>query len=192
VDEPNFQSCDPVLGIRSYAGAIDYYVDWLGFTLDWEWREAPGELALASISRDGITILLNEFSDARTGSWLTLKVADIQALADEWNGRRPGSVEVVSGAPYDFPVIYLVDPFGNRLHIQQLLTQEEEGTRRGENMPRMRELVSQHIADGKPVPTPEQLVAAVGPSVGLAIEVLNEFPEYAEAFQARRDRPTEG
>ena len=32
----NFKSWYPVFGIRSYAEAIDYYVDWLGFNLDWE------------------------------------------------------------------------------------------------------------------------------------------------------------
>ena len=60
MDEPNFKSWYPVFGIRSYEQAIDYYVDWLGFHLDWEWREAPGQPAIVSISREGITIGLNE------------------------------------------------------------------------------------------------------------------------------------
>ena len=29
--------------------------------------------------------------------------------------------------------------------------------------------------------------AAVGPVLGLAIEILNEFPGYAEAFRNRKD-----
>ncbi len=185
MDEPNFKSWYPVFGIRSYEEAIDYYVDWLGFNLDWEWREAPGEPAIVSISRDRINIGLNESADAPTGSWLIVAVADIQALADEWNGRRPGSAEVVIGAPYEFPVIYLVDPFGNRIDIQEM-SADEQDARRQEQVPRMREFVSQQIADGKPVPTPQEVAAAIGPSVGLAIEVLNEFPEYEQAFRARR------
>ncbi len=32
------------------------------------------------------------------------------------------------------------------------------------------------------------LSGRLGPSVGLAIEVLNEFPEYEQAFQARREQ----
>ena len=186
MDKPNFRSWYPVFGITSYEQAIDYYVDWLGFNLDWEWREAPGRPAIVSISRDGITIGLNESLAAATGAWLSVAVADAQALADEWNGRRPGSVKIVIGAPYEFPVIYLVDPFGNRIDIQQQNPAEQE-TRRQEQVPRMREFVSQQIAEGKPVPTPEEVVAAIGPSVGLAIEVLNEFPAYERAFQARRE-----
>jgi hypothetical protein len=186
MSEPNFQSWYPVFGIRSYEKAIDCYVDWLGFNLDWEWREAPGEPAIVSISRDGITIGLNESDTLPTSGWLCVAVADVEGLADEWNGRRPGSVEVVTGAPYEFPVIYLVDPFGNRIDIQQVQPAEQEKLRQ-EQVPRMREFISQQLADGKPVPTAQEVVAAIGPSEGLAIEVLNEFPEHALAFRARRD-----
>ncbi len=49
--ERNFQSWHPVLGVQSMAKAIDYYVDWLGFQLDGEWEEAPGEPKIAWISR---------------------------------------------------------------------------------------------------------------------------------------------
>lgn len=194
-DDANFKSWYPVFGIRSYEEAIDYYVDWLGFNLDWEWREAPGEPVIMSISRDGINIGLNESTNAATGSWLSVSVADVQALATEWNGRRPGSVDVVAGVPYEGYVIYLVDPFGNRIDIQQLLTDEENQAVRTQRVPQMRKFVRQLIADGKPVPTPEEIVSEIGPSVGLAIEVLNEFPEYAAAFaaafKARRQRSTD-
>jgi catechol 2,3-dioxygenase-like lactoylglutathione lyase family enzyme len=186
-DTPNIQSWYPVVGIRSWEQAREYYVDWLGFNLDWEWREAPGQPVIAMVTRDGLTLGLNEHEDAATGSWLSLAVADIQSLADEWNGRRPGSVEVVNGMPYEFPVVYLVDPFGNKIDVQQPLTVEEEKHRREVLVPKMREFISQQLADGKPVPTPEEVTAAIGPSVGLAIETLNEFPEYAEAFRTRRE-----
>ncbi len=146
-DQPNIKSWYPVFGIRSYAKAVDYYVDWLGFNLDWEWREAPGQPAIVSISREGINIGLNESEDAATGAWLVVAVADVQALAEEWNGRRPGSVEVVSGVPYEGYVIYLNDPFGNRIHIQQMLTEEEDLAVRAERVPQMHEFVRRQIAE---------------------------------------------
>ena len=183
--ERNFQSWQPVLGVRSMEQAIDYYVDWLGFQLDGEWEEAPGEPKIAWISRDGMEIALNEHPDTPSPGWLNIKVADAQALANEWNERRPGAVEVISGAPYEFPVIYLTDPFGNRIHIQQPLTEAEEAARRA-RMPEMRDFIAQCLAEGKPVPSPGEITAAVGPSVGIAIEVLNEFPEYVAQFKQRR------
>ena len=183
--ERNFQSWHPVLGVRSMEKAVDFYVDWLGFQLDGEWEEAPGEPRIAWVSRDGIEIALNEDPDSPSNVWLNIKVADAQALADEWNERRPGAVEVISGAPYEFPVIYLEDPFGNHIHIQQPLTEEEEAARRA-RVPEMRDFIGQCLAEGKPVPSPDEIVAAVGPSVGIAIEVLNEFPEYAKQFKQNR------
>jgi effector-binding domain-containing protein len=186
--EPNFKSWYPVFGIRSFKKAIDYYVDWLGFNVDWEWRAAPGEPAIVSISRDGITIGLNEHPDASTGAWLCVAVNDCQALADEWNGRRPGSATVVKGVPYEGSVISLIDPWGNRIEIQQMLTDEQNAAVREERVPQMREFVSKRLADGGSMPTPEEIVEAKGPSLGLAIEVLNEFPEYAEVFNARREQ----
>ena len=183
--ERNFQSWHPVLGVRSMEEALDYYVNWLGFQLDGEWEEAPGDPKLAWVSRDGMELALNEYPDAPSNAWLNIKVADARALADEWNERRPGAVEVISGAPYEFPVIYLTDPFGNRIHIQQPLTKEEEAVRRA-RIPEMRDFIRQRLAKGKPVPSPDEIVAAVGPSVGIAIEILNEFPEYAKQFKQNR------
>jgi len=183
--ERNFQSWHPVLGVGSMDEAIDFYVEWLGFRLDGEWEEAPGEPRIAWVSRDGMEIALIEDPDAPSNVWLNIKVADAQALADEWNERRPGAVEVISGAPYEFPVIYLTDPFGNRIHIQQPLSEKEEAERRA-RVPEMRDFIAQCLAEGKPVPSPDEIVAAVGPSVGIAIEVLNEFPEYAKQFNKNR------
>lgn len=45
----------------------------------------------------------------------------------------------------------------------------------------MREYVRERLAAGHPCPTPEEVVEAVGRPLGIAIEVLNEFSEYAEA-----------
>jgi catechol 2,3-dioxygenase-like lactoylglutathione lyase family enzyme len=183
--ERNFQSWHPVLGVRSMEKAIDFYVDWLGFQLDGEWEEAPGEPRIAWVSRDGMEIALTEDPDTPSNVWLNINVADAQALADEWNERRPGAVEVISEAPYELPVIYIEDPFGNFIHIQEPLSEEEEAVRRA-RIPEMRDFIAQCLAEGKPVPSPDEIVAAVGPSVGIAIEVLNEFPEYAMQFKKNR------
>ena len=156
--EKKFQSWHPVVGARPMEKALDFYVDWLGFQLDSEWEEAPGEPRLAWISRDGLEIALNEDPDIKTTVWLNINVADAQAFADEWNERRPGSVEVVSGEPYEFPAIYLMDPFGNHIHIQQM-SKDVEAARR-ERMPEMREFIKQRLAEGKPVPSPEEIAAA--------------------------------
>lgn len=174
----------PVFGIASYADAKAHYVDWLGFTIDWEWREAEGQPVIMAISRDHAAFMLNEY-DEPAPSTVTLKVDDLASLALEWNGRRPGSVEVAIEPPYEFPAVLIRDPCGNALHFQQALTASEEAER-AENRERMRARVRVLRAAGKPYPTPAELREAIGPALGTAVEVLNEFPDYAAAYGARR------
>ena len=77
------------------------------------------------------------------------------------------------------------DPCGNALHFQQSLTAAEEAAR-AENRERMHEHVLALRAAGKPFPTPAELREAIGPALGTAVEVLNEFPGYAAAYDANR------
>ena len=172
----------PVFGIESYAEAKGHYVDWLGFSIDWEWREAEGQPVIMAISRDRAEFMLNEY-DVPAPSTVTLKVDDLEALAAEWNGRRPGSVEVAIEPPYEFPAVLIRDSCGNALHFQQSLTASEEAARAA-NRVRMREHVRALRAAGKPFPTPAALREAIGPALGTAVEVLNEFPDYAAAYNA--------
>ncbi|MBV7331289.1 hypothetical protein KFU94_24240 [Chloroflexi bacterium TSY] len=167
----------PVFGIRSYEEAIAHYVDWLGFNLDWEWREAPGRPVIMAISRDGTSLMLNEDDEGSVGSWLTLNVTHIHTLANEWNAKRPNSVTVVVEPPYDIPSIMLTDPFGNRMDFQQPISAEEEEARK-HRASLMRDYIRQQLADGNPCPTPQEVVEAIGRPLGLAMDILCEFPEY--------------
>ena len=174
----------PVFGIESYADAKAHYVDWLGFTIDWEWRAAAGQPVVMAISRGRAAFMLNEY-DAPGPSTVTLKVDDLQSLAAEWNSRRPGSVEIAIEPPYEFPAVFIRDSCRNALHFEQSLTAAEEAER-AENRERMREHVRALRAAGKPFPTPAALREAIGPALGTAVEVLNEFPDYAAAYDVRR------
>ncbi|MCH8292965.1 hypothetical protein IH992_17895, partial [Candidatus Poribacteria bacterium] len=115
---PKITEIVPVFGIGSYDEAVAHYVDWLGFNLDWEWREAPGRPVIMAISRDGVSLMLNEHPASSSASSLVLKVTDIYAFAEEWNAKRPNSVTVDIEPPYDIPSISLRDPFGNSMDFQ--------------------------------------------------------------------------
>jgi hypothetical protein len=38
MEESKLERMVPVFGVSSYEAAVEHYIDWLGFTLDWEWR----------------------------------------------------------------------------------------------------------------------------------------------------------
>lgn len=171
-----FTDIQPAFGIGDHDEAMAYYRDWLGFQVDFTWREGPGKPSITWISRGGVTLVLNEGDPSSRGSWLNLRVRDLHGLAAEWNERRPGGVAVTLQPPYEIPTVFLQDPWGNRLNLQQATTAEEEKARR-DLADRMRDYVRQRLDAGAARPTPEELVKEVGRPLGLAIEVLGEFPE---------------
>ena len=175
----------PVFGIDSYEDAKAHYVDWLGFTIDWEWREAEGQPVIMAISRDGASFMLDEYAHP-TACTVTLKVTDLAGLVAEWDRRRPGGAKVVIEPPYEFPAVRVSDGCGNTLAFQEPLSASEQAARAA-NRERMRIHVRDLLEAGQPFPTPAELRGAIGPDLGTAIEVLNAFPGYATAYNARRE-----
>jgi hypothetical protein len=177
---PNITLTTPVFGIRSYDDAVAYYVDWLGFNLDWEFRSPPSSPVIMRVSRDGLALCLNEHPNVACGFTILLQTTDLDALAAEWNSRRSGSVEVYLQPPYEIPCVELTDPFGNEMHFQGVVPEEELAAREKRQV-RMRDYIRQRIADGHACPTPDEVVEAIGRPLGIAMATLSEFPEYGAA-----------
>jgi catechol 2,3-dioxygenase-like lactoylglutathione lyase family enzyme len=173
-DTPIILGAIPSFKINSYEEAVAHYVDWLGFHIDWEWRAEPGQPVIMSVSRDNLSLFLNEAGDGPTELELRVQVSNLQGLADEWNQRRPGSVEVFMEQPYEIPTAYVRDPFGNMLALQQPQT-EADRNRRKVNADRVRDYLGGLQQAGSPRPTPQQIVDEVGGSLGVASEVLGDF-----------------
>ncbi len=68
----------PVFSVADLAASIDYYVDVLGFTLDWT---HPG--GVASVSRDDCCIFLCQGDQGSPGAWTWIGVRDVDALHAE-------------------------------------------------------------------------------------------------------------
>lgn len=56
------QTAYPTLSITDYERARDFYVERLGFAIDWEWRHEPGFPVFLQVSRDGLAFYLSEHS----------------------------------------------------------------------------------------------------------------------------------
>lgn len=108
----------PILRIFSVEKAREFYLDFLGFSLDWEHRFGEDFPLYAQVRRSGLTLHLSEHhGDATPGSTVFVPVEDIDALHRELASKsypyaRP-NIEVVGWGRQ----LQVADPFGNRLRF---------------------------------------------------------------------------
>jgi catechol 2,3-dioxygenase-like lactoylglutathione lyase family enzyme len=106
----------PILRIFDEAKAREFYVDFLGFKVDWEHRFEPGLPLYMQVSRDSCVLHLSEHhGDATPGSAMRIEASDLEALHRELTARaykhaRPGIEQMPWGRD-----LSIQDPFGNRL-----------------------------------------------------------------------------
>lgn len=110
----------PSFCVKSYGEAVKYYVDWLGFEIDWEWRVPPASVYM-QISRDGLALHLSEQQDGMFGGNCVAHVDDIAALYEEWKAKRPDWDAEIQKTPWNVLRLDLTDPFGNHIAVQQNL-----------------------------------------------------------------------
>lgn len=107
----------PVLRIFDESLARQFYVDFLGFKVDWEHRFAPDLPLYMQVSKDACVLHLTEHhGDCSPGAAIRVATTDLEAyqkaLAEKsYRGARP-QIEVKPWGTQDMDVL---DPFGNRL-----------------------------------------------------------------------------
>ena len=115
-----FDKAIPILRMFDEAKAREFYLDFLGFSVEFEHRfEADLPLYLG-ISRNGLQLHLSEHhGDASPGATIFVPMHNIDMLRDELQGKRygygrPEIVEQGWGK-----VLEVYDPFGNRIRFCQ-------------------------------------------------------------------------
>jgi uncharacterized glyoxalase superfamily protein PhnB len=121
VSGPQLRGAIPILRIFSVDKAKEFYLDFLGFTIDWEHRFGDDFPLYAQISRSGVTLHLSEHhGDATPGSTVFIWMRGITEYHRELTEKnyrysRPG----VEDAPWDARVMEVSDPFGNKLRFSE-------------------------------------------------------------------------
>lgn len=114
----------PIFRIFDEAKAREFYVGFLGCTVDWEHRFEPGMPLYMQVSRGSLVLHLSEHhGDATPGSTALVQTTEgleaLQAelIAKKYKNNRPG----LETAPWKAKVMEVADPFGNRLRFNQPL-----------------------------------------------------------------------
>ncbi|WP_328383006.1 VOC family protein [Streptomyces sp. NBC_00400] len=115
-----FHRTVPVFRIFDVAKAHEFYVDYLGCSIDWEHRFEPGMPLYTQVSRGDLVLHLSEHhGDATPGSTLYTELNGVHALHAELSAKsypylRPGLEQDETGTS-----LTLTDPFGNRLRFNE-------------------------------------------------------------------------
>ena len=107
----------PILRIFDECKAREFYVDFLGFQVDWEHRFEPDLPLYLQVSRGGFVLHLSEHhGDCCPGAAMRIETDDIDALHAELAGKRYGYARPqVDDTPWGSRDMSVRDPFGNRL-----------------------------------------------------------------------------
>ena len=113
----------PLFRIFDLLLAKKFYVDWLGFQIDWEHQFTPNAPRYIQISRDAALIHLTEhYGDCTPGAKAFIHIDDVEALHRELATRpNPNMNPGIEEAPWNAKVMEVTDPFGNRLCFNQSL-----------------------------------------------------------------------
>jgi uncharacterized glyoxalase superfamily protein PhnB len=118
----------PVLRIFDVAKATEFYVDWLGFKVDWEHRFGKNFPLYMQISLGDIVIHLTEhYGDCSPGSKIFIETNGIDELhkqltSTDYKYYKPA----VETAPWNAKTMELIDPFGNKLLFNESLEKENQ------------------------------------------------------------------
>jgi len=108
----------PIFRIFDEAKAREFYLDFLGFKIDWKHRFEPGTPLYAQVSRGPLKLHLSEHSgDASPGSTALVYMEGVEALQKELIGKnykynRPGLQKQDWGLECT-----VIDPFRNQIRF---------------------------------------------------------------------------
>ena len=110
----------PIPRIFDEAKAKEFYVDYLGFTVDWEHRYGENFPLYMQVSRGGLVLHLSEHSgDCNPGSAVYIRATGLVELHQELQAKaykylNPGLCSEDSSVELE-----LLDPFGNKLRLNE-------------------------------------------------------------------------
>ena len=118
----------PMLRIFDYNKAIEFYIDWLGFKINFEHTFHEGAPKYIEVERDGIIFHLSEHhGDGTPGTHVFIwcdgvKDYHTELINKKYKYNRPGIEETFYGA-----LAFTVnDPFNNKISFNEKLPEQKE------------------------------------------------------------------
>lgn len=116
-----FERAAPIVRIFDVAKAHEFYLGFLGFTVDWEHRYGDNFPLYTQVSRGGLTLHLSEHAgDATPGSNMAVYMKGIRVFHKELSGKnyrymKPGLEDQEGRLEVE-----VIDPFNNHIRFMEL------------------------------------------------------------------------
>ena len=113
----NFGKVTPILRVFDESKSREFYIDFLGFNIDWQHRFEDDMPLYMQVSKgDCILHLTEHHGDSCPGAAMRIEVDDIdgyqkELIEKQYKNARPG----VQDQPWGSRDMPINDPFGNRL-----------------------------------------------------------------------------
>ncbi|QKS83081.1 glyoxalase superfamily protein [Pseudomonas bijieensis] len=113
----SFGKTTPILRIFDEAKALAFYVDFLGFTVDWQHRFGDDFPLYLQVSRGDCVLHLSEHhGDCTPGSALRIETDELEAFQQQLQAKQYRYAHPqIQAMPWGSQDMAISDPFGNRL-----------------------------------------------------------------------------
>ncbi|GAB3342413.1 glyoxalase superfamily protein [Larkinella ripae] len=111
----------PIFRIFDYRKAVEFYVDWLGFSIAWEHRFEENFPIYLEVTRGNLRFHLSEHhGDATPGSKILVEYPNLKAYHEELTAKNyPYMKAGLEDAFWNAWTVSVSDPFGNRIEFFQ-------------------------------------------------------------------------
>lgn len=111
-----FSNTTPIIRIFDEHKAREFYVDYLGFSIDWEHRFEDGLPLYLQVSRSECVLHLSEHhGDCCPGAAMRIKIDAVQEFHRELHEKNQKYGPGIEKTPWGTEDMSVKDPFGNRL-----------------------------------------------------------------------------
>lgn len=113
----SFGKTTPVLRISDEVKAVEFYVDFLGFKIDWQHRFEPDFPLYLQISHGECVLHLSGHQgDSTPGSALRIETDELEVFQQHLLAKEyPFAHPQIQAMPWGSQDMTIADPFGNRL-----------------------------------------------------------------------------
>lgn len=121
VEAGTMEQAIPHLRILDYDKAVAFYVEALGFEIDFEWRNEPGFPVYMGIRRGPLYAHLSELEGSGQpgkGRGMTLSVEDVDAWYEALKQKGISFERELQTQPWGLRDFVVQDPFGNTIVVQ--------------------------------------------------------------------------